>query len=194
MTTAPTWPADLAHWVVARPWLGLVAAALIVAAVFGHDQLLNWRHRRFVIGTRWVTIAAPPEVTTEAAAAFWTTLVGVLTPSVWRRRLYGYPHVGWEYTWTGRALSIQLWVPGTVPPGAIEAAVRAAWPAATMTTADADAPIRAGVGQQAGGAHWPQHADVLPLRVEHAADPLRALLAAGAEVRHREHAHGDSRW
>ncbi|BCY07327.1 type IV secretory system conjugative DNA transfer family protein [Actinoplanes sp. L3-i22] len=188
MSTAPTWPIDLAHWVVARTWLGLVAAVLTVAGVFGNDQLLTWRHRRFVTGARWVTIAAPPEVTAEAAAAFWTTLVGVLTPSVWRRRIFGYPHVGWEYTWTGRALAIRVWVPGTVPPGAVEAAVRAAWPAATMTVEDADAPIPARAGEQAGGAHWPQHADVLPLRVEHDADPLRALLSAGAEVWHREYA------
>jgi hypothetical protein len=188
MTAAPTWPTDLAHWVIARPWLALVAAALVVAAVFGHDQLLDWRHRRFARGARWVTIAAPPEVTPEAAAAFWTTLVEVLTPSVWRRRIYGYSHVGWEYTWTGRVLTIRVWVPGTVPPGAVEAAVRAAWPAATMTTEDAAAPIPSAVGEQVGGAHWPQHADVLPLRVEHDADPLRALLAAGAEVWHREYA------
>ncbi|MFC7279609.1 type IV secretory system conjugative DNA transfer family protein [Paractinoplanes rhizophilus] len=188
MITAPAWPAGLALAVIARPWLGLVAAALVVAAVFGHEQVLDWRHRRFVTGARWVTIAAPPEVTAESAAAFWTTLVGVLTPSVWRRRVYGYPHVGWEYTWTGRALAIRVWVPGTVPPGAVEAAVRAAWPAATLTVEDAGAPIPAEVGEQAGGAHWPQHADVLPLRVEHDADPLRALLSAGAEVWHREYA------
>ncbi|NJP30759.1 type IV secretory system conjugative DNA transfer family protein [Micromonospora thermarum] len=188
MTTTSTWSAEVGHWIVARPWLGFLAAAAIVAAVFGHDQLLAWRHRRFAAGARWLTIAAPPEVTAEAAAAFWTTLMGVLTPSVWRRRVFGYPHVGWEYTWTGRALTIRVWVPGTVPPGAVEAAVRAAWPAATLTTADAAAPIPAQVGDEVGGAHWPQHTDVLPLRVEHDADPLRALLAAGAEVRHREHA------
>ncbi|GGL20206.1 type IV secretory system conjugative DNA transfer family protein [Mangrovihabitans endophyticus] len=188
MTTTPTWPADLAQGMAARPWLALVAAALIVAAVFGHDQVLRWRHRRFAAAARWVTIAVPPEVTAEAAAAFWTTLAGVLTPSVWRRRIYGYPHVGWEYTWTGRALAIRVWVPGTVPPGAVEAAVRAAWPAATMTTADTTAPIPATAGEQVGGAHWPEHADALPLRVEHDVDPLRALLSAGAEVRHREYA------
>ncbi|MFI7578290.1 type IV secretory system conjugative DNA transfer family protein [Micromonospora sp. NPDC049497] len=188
MTTNPTWPADLGHWIIARPWLGFLAAAVIVGAVFGHDQVLAWRHRRLAVGAKWLTIAAPPEVTPQAAAAFWTTLVGVLTPSVWRRRVYGCPHVGWEYTWTGRALTIRVWVPGTVPPGAVEAAVRAAWPAATMTSSDADAPIPAQVGQQVGGAHWPQHTDGLPLRTEHDTDPLRALLAAGSEVRHREHA------
>ena len=176
------------HWVIARPWLGFLAAAAIVGAVFGHDQLLAWRHRRFAADARWLTIAAPPQVTTEAAAAFWTTLMGVLTPSVWRRRLFGYPHVAWEYTWTGRALTIRVWVPGTVPSGAVEAAVRAAWPAATLTTADADVPIPLPVGEEVGGAHWPQHTDVLPLRSEHDSDPLRALLAAGAGVHHREHA------
>lgn len=187
-TTTPTWPAEVWHWVIARPWLGFLAAAAIVGTVFGHDQLLAWRHGRFAAGARWLTIAAPPHVTAEAAAAFWTTLMGVLTPSVWRRRVFGYPHVAWEYTWTGRALSIRVWVPGTVPPGAVEAAVRAAWPAATLTTADADAPIPLAVREEVGGAHWPQHTDVLPLRSDHDSDPLRALLAAGAEVHHREHA------
>ncbi|MEV0717766.1 DUF87 domain-containing protein [Asanoa sp. NPDC050611] len=182
------WPVDAGLWILARPWLGVLAAAVIVAGVFGHDLILAWRHRRLVAGARWLTIAAPPEVTAEAAAAFWTAVVGVLTPSVWRRRVYGYPHVAWEYTWTGRALTIRVWVPGTVPPGAVEAAVRSAWPAATITTPDAAAPIPAEVGEQVGGAHWPQHADGLPLRSDHDLDPLRALLAAGAEVRHREHA------
>ncbi|MFI6332891.1 type IV secretory system conjugative DNA transfer family protein [Micromonospora chersina] len=188
MMISPAWPEGVRHWIVARPWLGVLAATGVVGAVFAHDQLLAWRHRRLVTGARWLTIAAPPEVTKEAAAAFWTTLVGVLIPPGWRRRLYGCPHVGWEYIWTGRALTIRVWVPGIVPPGAVEAAVRASWPAATMTTTDASAPIPLTVGEEVGGAHWPQHTDVLPLRSEHDADPLRALLAAGAEVRHREHA------
>ncbi|MFJ6953172.1 type VI secretion protein, partial [Micromonospora aurantiaca] len=175
MTATPGWPAEMGHWVLARPWLAFVAAAIVVAAVFGLDQVLAWRHRRFTAGARWLTIAAPPQVTAEAAAAFWTTLTGVLTPSVWRRRVFGYPHVGWEYTWTGRALTIRVWVPGTVPPGAVEAAVRAAWPAATITTTDADAPIPPQVGEGVGGAHWPQHPDGLPLRSDHDTDPLRAL-------------------
>ncbi|MEU1841159.1 type IV secretory system conjugative DNA transfer family protein [Micromonospora chersina] len=184
----PTWPEGAWHWIMSRPWLGVLAATGVVGAVFARDQLLAWRHRRLATGARWLTIAAPPEVTKEAAAAFWTTLIGVLTPPGWRRRLYGFLHVAWEYTWTGRALTIRLWVPGTVPAGAVEAAVRAAWPAATMTTTDATAPIPPTVGEKVGGAHWPQQPDGLPLRSEHDADPLRALLAAGAEVRHREHA------
>ncbi|WP_431884066.1 type IV secretory system conjugative DNA transfer family protein [Micromonospora gifhornensis] len=188
MSTVPAWPVEVWQWVIGRPWLGLLAAAVIVAAVVGHDQVLAWRHRRLAVGARWLTIAAPPEVTPEAAAAFWMTVMGVLTPSVWRRRVFGYPHVAWEYLWTGRRLTIRVWVPATVPPGAVEAAVRAAWPAATVTAVAAAAPIPTEVGQEVGGAHWPQRTDGLPLRAAHDSDPLRALLAAGAQVRHREHA------
>ncbi|MEH1129411.1 helicase HerA domain-containing protein [Micromonospora sp. CPCC 206061] len=184
----PTIGSEAWTWLTARPWLAFVAAIAVVAAVVGCDQVLAWRHRRFAAGARWVTIAAPPEVTVESAAAFWTTIVGVLTPSVWRRRVFGIPHVAWEYTWTGRQLNIRVWVPGTVPPGAVEAAVRAAWPAATVATTDAGRPIPFDVADQVGGAHWPHQADTLPLRTEHDADPLRALFAAGADVRHREHA------
>ncbi len=175
-------------WLSARPWLAFVAAIVVVAAVFARDQLLAWRHHQFAAGARWVTVAAPPEVTRESAAAFWTIIVGVLTPSVWRGRVFGVPHVGWEYTWTGRSLNIRVWVPGTVAPGAVEAAVRAAWPAATVATTEAGWPIPFDVADQVGGAHWPQAADSLPLRTAHDTDPLRALFAAGAEVTHREHA------
>ncbi len=175
-------------WLVARPWLAVPAALCLVGYVIGRDQLLAWRHRRFVDGARWVTIAAPPEVDAPSAAAFWATMTGVLTPSVWRRRRSGTPHVGWEYTWTGRTLTLRLWVPGTIPPGAVEAAVRAAWPACTVATDEAGPPIPSTVVEQAGGALWPQEADTLPLRTEHDADPLRALLSAGAGVRDREHA------
>src|SRR5258705_13055805 len=96
-------------WVTDRPWLAVVAALCLVAYVFGRDQLLAWRHRRFVEGARWVGIAAPPEVTPESAAALWATMTGALTPSVWRRRLYGTPHAGGEYTWPGRTLTIRPW-------------------------------------------------------------------------------------
>jgi hypothetical protein len=123
-----------------------------------------------------------------AAAAMWTTLTGVLTPARGQRLLFGTAHVVWEYVWAARSLTIRLWVPGTIPPGAVEAAVAAAWPGSTTSTGPADDPIPVEVSEQAGGALWPQHADVLPLRTDHDTDPLRALLAAGAGVRHHEYA------
>ncbi|MEV5448091.1 hypothetical protein AB0N23_37160, partial [Streptomyces sp. NPDC052644] len=178
--TTTSWPADLAQWVLARPWLGVVAATAIVVAVISYDQVLAWRHRRLTAGARWLTIAVPPEVTAQAAAVFWTLMVGALTPPAWRRRVFGYPHVGWEYTWTGRSLTIRVWVPATVPLGAVEAAVRAAWPAATLTVSDTAAPIPTDVGVEVGGAYWPQRGDGVPLRTVHDTDPLRALFAAGA--------------
>jgi hypothetical protein len=183
---------NLPSTLVASPLLNGAVATVVVLGVAGvvvaRARLAAWRHRRLTEEARWVTIAAPPEVDAACAASLWLTLTGVLTPATAQRLLYGSAHVGWEYIWTGRTLTIRIWVPGTIPPGAVEAAVRAAWPGATVTTQPAGDPIPATVGGQAGGALWPQAADVLPLRTQHDADPLRALLAAGATVRHREHA------
>ena len=173
---------------------GLVAAVtagavlVVVGLTLGRGQLLAWRHRRLAAGARWVTVSAPPEVDPASATALWTTLTGVLSPARWQRLLFGTAHVAWEYGWAARSLTIRLWVPGTIPPGAVEAAVTAACPGATTSTAPAADPIPADVSEQAGGALWPAHADVLPLRTDHDTDPLRALLAAGAGVRHHEYA------
>jgi hypothetical protein len=175
-------------WAAARPWLAAVAAAALVAYVIGRDRLGLWRHRRLARHARQVAILAPPEVEPASAASLWLTMLGVLTPARWRRLVYGTGHVGWEYTWTGRTLTIAMWVPGTVPPGAAEAAIRAAWPGCTVATGEAAPPVPATVTAQAGGALWPQQPDTVPLRTEHGTDPLRALLAAGAQVQHREHA------
>jgi len=178
----------------------LTAGTLAVTAVgvLVRERVWLWRHRRFADAARWVNIAPPPTVEPASAAALWTTLSGVLAPARWTRLRYGTAHVAWEYTWSARVLTIRIWVPGTVPPGAVEAAVTAAWPGATITTEPAADPIpttlaeptrRAESGDaEAGGALWPHHGDVLPLRVDHDVDPLRALLASGGGVRNREHA------
>jgi hypothetical protein len=102
-----------------------IAVALFVA---GRARLDTWRHQRLTRDGRWVTVAAPPQVDPASAATFWRALAGVLIPGRRTRLLYGLAHVGWEYTWTGRRLEIRIWVPGTIPPGAVEAAVAAAWP------------------------------------------------------------------
>jgi hypothetical protein len=179
-------------WLQAHPGLltALTAGAVLVimGVVLVRDRLLAWRHHRFASGARWVTISPPPQVEPPSASSAWMTLAGVLTPARWTRLVYGTAHLAWEYTWAARTLTIRIWVPGTIPPGAVEAAVAAAWPGATAITEPADDPIPAIATVQAGGALWPQLPQVLPLRTDHDADPLRALLAAGATLRRREHA------
>jgi len=166
-----------------------VAIATVVAGALTARQMTQtWRHRRLTQGARWITIAAPVEVAASSAGEMWMTLAGVLTPARWQRLLYGSAHVGWEYRWAGQTLTIGVWVPGTIPPGAVEAAVTAAWPGATLTTEPATDPIPTTVNGQAGGALWPQDTPALPLRTDHTVDPLRAMLATGASVRPHEFA------
>src|SRR5205823_13836052 len=75
-----------------------------------------------------------------------------------------------------------------VPAGAVEAAVRGAWPGATVTTTDATDPIPEKVDAATGGHLLPVAAEWLPLRTDHDADPLRALMAAGAQLHGGEYA------
>jgi hypothetical protein len=180
------WP----EWVVDRPWLAAVAAGVLLAYQMGVGRLQAWRHRRRLAGARWLVIAAPPEVDASSAAALWTAMAGALAPTGRRQRLLlGPAHVVWEYLWVGRTLTIRLWVPGTVPEAAAENAIRAAWPSATITVDPAPGPpIPADVAAQGGGGLWLQHPEALPLRTDHDTDPLRALLAAGSQVRNREYA------
>ncbi|SBT65659.1 AAA-like domain-containing protein [Micromonospora sediminicola] len=188
-TGATRWLLEATAWVGQRPWLLAVAAGLLVAHVAGRNLVAAWRHRRHSAGARLVTIAPPPEVDAHCAGALWANLAGTLTPSRRRRWLYGSPHVTWQYAWTGRRLLISIWVPGTVPPGAVEAAVRAAWPGAACTTDDTPAPpIPLDMPTGVGGHLLPTAAEWLPLRIDHDNDPLRALISAGSGLRADEHA------
>ncbi|MFC4148026.1 type IV secretory system conjugative DNA transfer family protein [Micromonospora mangrovi] len=183
------WVLDAAGWAQQRPWLLAVAAAALIAAVAGRQLLAGWRHRRHADGARLVTIAPPPEVDPHSAPALWANLTGTLTPSRRRRLLYGSPHVVWQYTWTGRRLLISMWVPGTVPPGAVEAAVRAAWPGAACTTDDTPPPpIPIDVPTAVGGHLLPTAPEWLPFDTDQDNDPLRALMSAGSQLRADEHA------
>ncbi|GAA4574322.1 hypothetical protein GCM10023176_41150 [Micromonospora coerulea] len=183
------WVVDGAQWAAQRPWLLAVAAAGLVAYVAARNLLQVWRHRRHADGARLVTIAPPPEVDPHGAAALWANLTGTLTPSRRRRLLYGSPHLAWQYMWTGRQLLISVWVPGTVPPGAVEAAIRAAWPGAATTTDDtATPPIPLDVPAAVGGHLLPTAAEWLPLKTDHDNDPLRALMSAGSGLRADEYA------
>ncbi len=171
------------------PWLAGIALVVVAGWVAGDSWLLTWRHQLLVRHARQVDIVPPPEVDPAGAAQFWATVYGTLHRTWWRRLLYGTPHVAYEYRWAGRALTITIWVPGTVAAAAVAAAARAAWPAATVTVHDdPTSPLPAAVTGAAGGALLPVLAEAYPLRVEHDTDPLRQLVAAGTGLRHHEHA------
>ncbi len=182
------WAEHVLLWAAHRPWLAILPPLALVCWIAGRNVAAGWRHRRHAADARLVTIAPPPQVETANAAALWANLAGILTPSRRRRILYGTPHVVWQYAWTGRQLLISLWVPGTVPHGAVEAAVRGAWPGAAVTTEPATDPIPANVDVATGGHLLPMAAEWLPLRTDHDADPLRALLAAGSQLHGGEYA------
>ncbi|WP_431893419.1 type IV secretory system conjugative DNA transfer family protein [Micromonospora haikouensis] len=180
---------DVAVWATQRPWLAAVAAGLLIVWVAARNLVGLRRHRHHARGARLVTIAPPPEVDPRSAGALWANLAGILTPSPRRRLFYGAPHVVWQYTWSGRQLLISIWVPGTVPPGAVEAAVRAAWPgSATTTDTDPPPPIPLNADPAVGGHLLPVYAEWLPLAVDHDTDPLRPLMSAGAQLKPGEYA------
>ena len=96
----------------------------------------------------------------------------------------GRPHLAVEYRWTGRELTIGVWVPGTVAAGPVAAAVRAAWPGATAVVTDPTDPIPA-TGDVSAGVLAPAMPSWYPLRTDHDNDPMRALVAAATGL------HGD---
>ncbi|GAB1644244.1 type IV secretory system conjugative DNA transfer family protein [Krasilnikovia sp. MM14-A1259] len=179
---------DTAVWAAHRPWLLAVAAAVLLVYVAARNLLDGWRHRYHVTDARVITIAPPPEVDPHSSAALWANLSGTLTPSRKRRLIYGSPHVVWQYTWTGRRLLISVWVPGSVPRGAVEAAIRAAWPGAACTTDNPAPPIPSTATMAVGGHLTPTAAEWLPFATEHDSDPLRALMSAGSQLKADEHA------
>ncbi|MEV4539319.1 DUF87 domain-containing protein [Asanoa sp. NPDC049518] len=184
------WIADAVDWVTPgrAASLLLVAAAAAAVAIAVGAVLGRWRHRRHTNGARLVTVAPPPQVDPHSAASFWANVHGVLTPSRRRRRRYGVAHLVWQYTWTGRQLVISAWVPGTIPPGTVEAAIRAAWPGAACTTSPATSPLPADASHTAGGQLRLRSGEWLPLRTDHDTDPLRALTSAAGQLRTGEHA------
>jgi hypothetical protein len=157
------------------PYAGPLVAGLVVAAL----GVLVARGRaaaRLAKGGRLVRVLAPPEVDPQGAPTLWANLVALLRPG-WRRALGAQPHLAFEVTASGGAVGFALWVPGAVPPGLVERAVEAAWPGARTETAPAVPPLPLGPRATGGRLHLaePEH---YPLRTEHAADPLRALLGA----------------
>jgi hypothetical protein len=184
-------PGQLLDWLAAHRWraAALVGVVLLTAVCRSAAGLAlsRWRHQRLVRGARQVKVLPPPQVDTASAAQFWAAAHGALHRTGWRRLVFGLPHLVWEYRWSGRQLVIAVWVPSTVDARTVAGAASAAWPAATVTIDDPDAPIPAG-GYEAGGALLPVRPDVYPLRTVHEVDPLRQMVAAGTGLAATEHA------
>ncbi|MHB1927827.1 MAG: type IV secretory system conjugative DNA transfer family protein [Acidimicrobiales bacterium] len=173
--------AHLAHWAAAAAvHAGPVVAAVVVLAVAARLALARRHARLQAAGARLIVVACPPEVETTGAEGFWSNLVALLRPA-WRRLLDGQPHLAFELTWSTAGLQVAIWVPGTVPPGLVERAVEAAWPAARTTVVEPTPPIPLDA-QATGGSLRLADAEWYPLRAEHPADPLRALLTAAADL------------
>ncbi|MEV7230884.1 type IV secretion system DNA-binding domain-containing protein [Polymorphospora sp. NPDC051019] len=174
-------------WASARPWLAMVAVAWGVLAFVAHARLLRWRQQRWQRHAQQITITPPLEVESDSAARWWATCAEILRPMGWRRLLYGTPHVGFEYRWAGRQLTIVIWLPGTVPAGPVLAAVAGAWPGATATVGDAADPIPATVIAE-GDALAPTLPAWYPIVTGHDSDPLRPLISALSGLGEHEYA------
>jgi len=134
-----------------------------------------------------LTITPPPEVDPAGTGVFWATMAEILHTG-WRRRLRrGRPHVAVEYRWIGRQLAIAVWVPGTVPTGPVQSAVRGAWPGASCTVEPAAPPLPA-EAVAVGGTLVPTLPAWYPLQTDHDNDPLRTLIAAASNLRTDESA------
>ncbi len=165
----------LVAWFTARPWL----AAVAVAGFAIRANVIGRRAKAMHRGAHLITIVPPPEVEPEGAPVFWGTLFEILAVG-WRRRWRdGRAHLAMEYRWSGRQLTIAVWVPGTVATGPIQTAIRGAWPGAGITVADANPPLPLD-GIAVGGALAPAMPAWYPLQTSHDTDPLRTLIAAAS--------------
>lgn len=182
-------PVTVVAGIVAGSWpwlLAAVAAAVIAAAVV--RVVGAHRHRLLLAGARQVRITPPPQVDPAGVVAWWATVRELLGVSPWQRLRYGQPHVAVEYRWAGRALTVVVWLPGSIPAAPVAGAAYAAWPGCAVTVADADSPTPTARTAAAGGAFTPVLPAWYPLLVEHGTDPMRTLIAAGAGLRSTEHA------
>ncbi len=166
------WHALAAAWPWAVPGvLCLLSAALLAQA--------GWRRRRnaaWAEGARCITILAPPKVAEHGGEVLWGQLTGLLRPW-WRRLTAGQPHLAFEYAWSSDGLTVRLWLPAVVPTALVRRAVEAAWPGAHTRLTEPPTPIRPEHLSTVGRLRLARP-EILPLRTDHDADPLRALLQA----------------
>jgi hypothetical protein len=197
-------------WVEQGRVLGPALVAVLAVMVIGWRWWRRRCHHRMCTDARLITVLPPSQVDPAGGEALWANLVGLLRPA-WRRRVFGQPHLGFEYLFSPDGVQIRVWVPGAVPPGLVERAIQAAWPgahthsapatpttdtstdttAATTATTIARANTTVSVPMGNGGGHGHvvvggrlqlARGDALPIRTAFDADPLRALLGAPLEL------------
>jgi hypothetical protein len=165
---------------------GPVVGPVLALATVGLASVRSWWRRRYhahlSADARLITVLAPPTVDPSGAITAWSNLVGLLRPG-WLRQLAGQPHLAFEYAFTPDGVQIGVWVPGPVPPGMVERAIEAAWPGAHTRTTPARPPIPITPRNRrrivaVGGELRLARSETLPIRTDHPADPLRALLGA----------------
>lgn len=183
-TTALTAAVD---WCAASaPVLAPAALASTACGYAARRHLMRLRQQHLTDGAHVVEVLAPPQVAPKGGEILWAQLAGLLRPW-WRRITTGQPHLSFEYAWSHTGLCIRLWVPGTVPLGLVRRAVEAAWPG-THTRVTEPGPLLPIGHEVTAGRLRPARPDVLPLRTDHATDPLRALLQAATGMSEDESA------
>jgi hypothetical protein len=163
------------------------AITLLAGLVIAWWWVRRVARRRWWVNARLVEVLAPADLDTATALAggrrLWRDLTGLARPPI-RRVLEGQPHLAIEYVLSHEQLGVRVWIPGTVPPHRVEAAIRAAWPGALIMPVHTVESVPPLVGTVTGGTVRPERGEHLPLHVpdprDNHADPVRALEALGA--------------
>jgi hypothetical protein len=158
-------------WIMLTAGLGASAVGILRFVLHRRDA------RGWVPGSRYVQIAAPPEVDPGGAEALWTHL-GAVSRSPWQRFWLGQPHVVFEYRFCANAMVVRLWLPSPLNAGLCADAVQAAWPGARCTVADAEPPLPESEHRPGGRLVWSGFADA-PAPAPAPVDRVRGLIAAG---------------
>jgi hypothetical protein len=167
----------------ALPYLGALAGLVLALALVAW-LLRRQQARQLAEGARLVRIAVPPELDPQAAAPLWKSLHDLLRPRL-ARLLQGQPHLSWEIAADRAGSAFRLWIPNAVPPGLVERALLAAWPGASLQTADVEPPATsegalACCELRLCGPQW------RPLGGGEGTDPLRLVLGQLAGLEHDE--------
>lgn len=158
-----------------------VAVPLTVIMLIATRHVLTWvRQRKWRRRARLVEILPPPQSDLAGAEDLWRQMLGTLRP-LWKRLLFGQPHLVWEYAMSVHGLKIRMWVSGPLPPGMVERAISSAWPGASATTRSVGNP-REEVYAHAGGVRLARP-DHYPIKDQFEEDPLRALIGAAGDLR-----------